>query len=255
MRNPEVNVAVTRAANPGTGPPPPYDISSDHGPPVQVSHSDISLPDWQSKRPNLRFILLPIAYTDGLTSFDVKWEVRLEVCAKDLSCLMRRGVYWDESNAQQENGHFLGKTDLPAYATRSSWTMARSYSLRDLSDSPGWVARLRVYAHEIHVLSEFRLRNLSMNDIWAAKAYNEEGKHVYNFESNKEKNSFNTIYDDMRLGGWWPWPSKDSEAEATGIPRQKRSMITSSTQYQIFGMRHFTSEVGSLSVALVHHLS
>ncbi|POR36421.1 Uncharacterized protein TPAR_03389 [Tolypocladium paradoxum] len=206
-------------------PPPPYDFDKDSSL-AQDSDSDADAeldsaakpveppPDWQTGYHNLGIVFLPNANAHSLA--DVDWEARLLVHAKDVPRLMKQGFYWTEANVRKREGYFeVEKERLPAAARDRGWSCVRVYRLADMAKDgdPQWIATLRVYAREVSVLSAFRVRHLSVNKAHHCSASDKEGRPIYNFHANDPGGSFNAVYDDRPLGGWWPWPKKSQGLE------------------------------------------
>ncbi|ODA84296.1 hypothetical protein RJ55_02816 [Drechmeria coniospora] len=206
--------APTTSDGPPDIPPPSYDN-------VQIGDQDLdsksepddgsydSLPD----RYNLWLLFSPDA---TLTMKGVDWEAELIVNAKNVQQLMKDGFYWTEANVQKNKGYLLiGRESLPSdIRQHGHWSHARFYQLSDRSSHSTttgdiqWLAALWVYAHEVSVLSNFRLHDLSVNQIVRAIAKNTEGKMIYEFNAILPHSNFNAIYDDKPLRGWWPWPKQ-----------------------------------------------
>lgn len=196
-------------------PPPPYEVDKDASL-VQDADSDADWdsdldfdaksdqcpPDWQTGPFNLDIICRPNNTTD--------WLARLQVHAKDVPRLMKKGFYWTEANVRKRAGYFLlEKASLPA-DVRDHWDYARAYHLTDIAKDGNqqWIAVLWVFALKLSVLSNFRVRHLSVDQIRFARAYDGERRPIYDFDVHYPGDSFNAVYDDMPLGGWWPWPKK-----------------------------------------------
>ncbi|KAI8684779.1 hypothetical protein NCS57_00144900 [Fusarium keratoplasticum] len=94
-------------------------------------------------------------------------------------------------------------------------SFCRTYYLDDLEDDPQWMAKLTVHSHELHVLSEFRLRDLRVEDILSAMAFRPRGHRVCYYHAHKPQHGINAIYDNMPLKGWWPWPKEEEAAGET----------------------------------------
>ena len=100
-----------------------------------------------------------------------------------------------------------------SHSTPSEWSNIgfdheRVWSLADKlnGETPLWVAHLEARSRSVPTLSGFQLRNLSRENVHRAHAWNADQQLVYHFDNHSLSNSFNCIYDDMRLQGWWPWP-------------------------------------------------
>ena len=92
----------------------------------------------------------------------------------------------------------------------------RRFVLKDLGRLPFWEAMLVVWARDIKTLADFRISddpNLpgphlspTRDMIYKCAGYNKSGELIYCFDFRNPDDSFNTIYDDKPLDGWWPWP-------------------------------------------------
>ncbi|KAL2675283.1 hypothetical protein Neosp_011467 [[Neocosmospora] mangrovei] len=138
-----------------------------------------------------------------------EWRASLRVNTHDVPKLMREGFYWSEANVNQERGEYA----CYPHENQRPQTFCRTYHLGDLQDDPQWVAELTVCSHELRVLSEFRIRNLKIEDTLSAVAYRPHDHWVYFYHVHAPWQCINAIYDDMPLKGWWPWP-KELKAEA-----------------------------------------
>ncbi|KYK61656.1 hypothetical protein DCS_02799 [Drechmeria coniospora] len=207
--------APTASDGPPDIPPPSYDN-------VQIGDQDLdsksepddgscdSLPD----KYNLWLSFFPDAKITTMEGVD--WEAELIVYAKNVQKLMKDGFYWTEANVQKNKGYLLiGRESLPSEIRQDGhWSHARCYQLSDRSSHSTttgdiqWLATLWVYAHEVSVLSNFRLHDLSVNKIASAHAKNTEGRMIYEFNATLPHSNFNAIYDDKPLKGWWPWPKQ-----------------------------------------------
>ncbi|KPM37141.1 hypothetical protein AK830_g9415 [Neonectria ditissima] len=154
-----------------------------------------------------------ISFSSNITvrSLDtVEWTAHLNVNAMDLTCLMKEGFHWTEANVKELEGYFtVGRDSLSITAQDNGWNHSRTYFLTDLATVPQWTATLEVFAREIQVLSEFRIRHLSIYIIRQVLAKDSKGQWVYFFDAFEPGVNFNAIYDDTPLEGWWPSWSKN----------------------------------------------
>jgi hypothetical protein len=137
---------------------------------------------------------------------DLPWAAGLMVKCRDVPRLMREGFFWSAENILPEEGYM-------SHSTTPGWSdigfhHKRVWSLADKSngDTPLWVAQLEVRSHSVTILSGFQVHNLSRKNVHRANAWNEERYLVYHFGSQSPRDSYNCIYDNMPLQGWWPWP-------------------------------------------------
>ncbi|XP_044719717.1 uncharacterized protein HRG_06306 [Hirsutella rhossiliensis] len=144
---------------------------------------------------------------------DVDWEAHLFVYG-NVPRLMREGFHFSEANVRTECSHFiLDENEIPGYARSRGWIFGRIYHLMDVSrrGRRHWNAILVVYARKTSVLSKIRLHHLSLDKVYRVTAFNEKSQEIYGYESACPANSFNAIYNDKPLEGWWPWPRKTSD--------------------------------------------
>lgn len=139
------------------------------------------------------------------------WQARLQIQADDIPSLMRNGLHWTEANLDREAG-YIGKNPqdevnslIPSYVT-----CMRVYFLRDLAEQPQWTAKMTVFFTDLDQLSQFRFCDLRLDQIIFCAARTTEDRMVYLFNRipNYGCGNINTIYDDMPLDGWWPWPKR-----------------------------------------------
>ncbi|KAI2623086.1 hypothetical protein GGR54DRAFT_596552 [Hypoxylon sp. NC1633] len=141
------------------------------------------------------------------------WFGQMDVKCSDVPLLMREGFYWTTENVIREDGYIdnilperallnLGKPNNPC-------TMTRVWTLQDLQQPPRWTACLQVHAPGIEVLTGIRLENWTVDMVRSAYAWGLAKKLIYQYDVAKPRLSFNSIYDDTPLKGWWPWPKED----------------------------------------------
>ncbi|PNY25074.1 Uncharacterized protein TCAP_04999 [Tolypocladium capitatum] len=203
--------------------PPPYDL--DKGPSLAQdsdadsdSNSDLHAisekcpPDWQTGPFNLQMAFISNAKAHFANDArNVAWEARLEVHTKDIFRLMKQGFYFTEANVRKRKGYFvLDENSIAAHASNCGWSRARVYHLTDRPEDGNrqWIAVLRVYARELSVLSDFRVRYLSADKLHITRAYNQKGQVIYDYDVKHPRESFNAVYNNRPLGGWWPWPKE-----------------------------------------------
>ena len=189
-----------------TDAPPPYKLSGEAKPTANDVPSALGSSDLP-KQQNVEFTFYPRTVTSSLE--DIEWEAHLEVRAKDVQQLMKEGFHWNETNIREGEGYLVGETYVPADLRDVGWPLARCYSLADLAEDPQWTAKLSVGAHEMSVLSRFRVSNLSVDTITMTKAWDRQSRVVYIFCRTLPEMNCNAYYDDKPLDGWWPWPKQE----------------------------------------------
>ncbi|KAI0896278.1 hypothetical protein F4806DRAFT_496394 [Annulohypoxylon nitens] len=150
------------------------------------------------------------------------WFARLNFKCDNVPQLMREGLHWSLDNVQWEDGYFDDEDEddeihddvINDYIWEHGLTRTRHYFLRDLQVPRRWIAHLQVHAKHLRILSNLRLENLSPDNIFTANAWSNNGsKVIYVYASHTLENSYNAIYDDMPMGGWWPWPKKEERQD------------------------------------------
>lgn len=134
------------------------------------------------------------------------WAAGLLVKCRDVPRLMREGFFWSAEDILPEGGYMSHST--PPEWSHIGFAHERVWSLADRSngETPLWVARLNVLSPSIAILKGFRPDTLSRENVHKAHAWNAEKRLVYHFEYLSPGDCYNTIYNDMPLQGWWPWP-------------------------------------------------
>ncbi|KAI1400862.1 hypothetical protein F4819DRAFT_509107 [Hypoxylon fuscum] len=155
----------------------------------------------------------------GMDDQHQPWFGQMDVKCCDVPLLMREGFHWTTANVIREEGFVdriipelinLGKPN-------HTCTITRVWILRDLQQPSRWTARLQVHAPNTEVVSGIRLDNWTIDMIRSVRAYGLSKKSIYEFNVSRTRYHFNSIYDDMPLKGWWPWPKEDSLATKRGM--------------------------------------
>lgn len=212
----------------------------DHNPPLHVpfnracaqcggTFQDPSpvLADPDGKHSNLALWLEPKLIDNngkhgGQDEQAMSWKAILEVTADDLPRLMREGFHWTAANIHPEEGYV--ETDLvpdPHKTEEGYGDYSRKYFLADLAREPQWAAWLTIYASKLEVLSRFKVQDLTPDLVTSAEGLN-KGRLVYAYESLDPRENFNSIYDDMPMEGWWPWPKGEAD---TAVVKRGEGLI------------------------------
>ncbi|KAK3303023.1 uncharacterized protein B0T15DRAFT_504299 [Chaetomium strumarium] len=121
-----------------------------------------------------------------------------------------RGFFWSADNVVPEFGHMFNSV-TPRWAA-GGYGHARQWTLVDKTctpdGTPRWVGRLEVMAASIGLLSSFRPQDLSTEHVLSTHAWNKEKQLVYCYLYHVPDQTYNCIYDNKPLYGWWPWPKK-----------------------------------------------
>ncbi len=162
------------------------------------------------------------------------WKAILYIQAMDIPRLMREGFYWTRDNIWEEKC-FVTPNNINPGQAKLGYNITRRYFLSDLSNEPQWKGWLVVFGKstKFERLARFRLEELSSDLVWAAFAATAPDQLVYAYVVGNTTTSFNTIYDDMPLDGWWPWPKRavhtsGKHDDKTWIGSSLRGMIYSS---------------------------
>ncbi|KAK1993317.1 hypothetical protein LX36DRAFT_714687 [Colletotrichum falcatum] len=212
-------MVASRAVSHQAAPPRNDPAARRHG----LQHYDSQ--EWKDLERNVCFIFEPRLLGGGIAEFsDIEWEAKLHVKARDLPRLLREGFHWDGANLDREAGYIrldVGDDeddgeDADEGDVDDRWSCSRTFFLSDLGADPQWTAKLVVYAESTSVLSRFAVTDLDMGTIkeataWRATAEEDSTRWVYYWGRQYQEASFNAIYDDMPLTGWWPWPRLDVE--------------------------------------------
>ena len=132
------------------------------------------------------------------------WTAWMTFFMKDIAEMMREGLYWSPQNCIPELS-FLSKTDLSSQEKAEGGVIARGYELVD--NLGRWHAVVRVVARDSLTLKKFRLEQLAKERMSWCRAINSGKDTVYEWKAHGPTcDNINTIYDDIPLEGWWPWP-------------------------------------------------
>ncbi|KAK3291120.1 uncharacterized protein B0H64DRAFT_42743 [Chaetomium fimeti] len=150
------------------------------------------------------------------------WAALLEVKTADMPRLMREGFFWSAENIIPEEGYFSRETK-PGWV-QFGFHHKRTWILADKSNDKTlrWVGFLEVFAHSLEILPSFRVQNLTRENVYTASALNGLGQLIYHYTYQCPQKSFNCIYDDKPLQGWWPWPrveARSTSSTALGLDR------------------------------------
>ncbi|KAI4861104.1 hypothetical protein F4820DRAFT_434815 [Hypoxylon rubiginosum] len=145
------------------------------------------------------------------------WFAQMGIKYGDVPLLMREGFHWTTANVVREDG-FVGSIDRRLVNLRKvspTCTITMFWTLQDLQRPPRWTAYLQVHAPNYAVISGIRLENWTTDMVTFAEARSLSRDLIYRFDASMPTYHFNSIYDDMPLKGWWPWPKEDSSATKT----------------------------------------
>ncbi|KAI0139929.1 hypothetical protein F4776DRAFT_567019 [Hypoxylon sp. NC0597] len=150
-----------------------------------------------------------------------KWFAQLHFKCENVPQLMREGLYWTTDNVAWEDG-FVGETsktcrhhytpELLQKIKNSGFWWTRHYFLRDIQHKPPrWIAHFQFHSATTHILTEIRLGDISVENVFNALAMTNDTNLIYLYGRHDPAGAFNAIYDDMPMDGWWPWPKEDEE--------------------------------------------
>jgi hypothetical protein len=194
--------------------------------------------DWQSVRPG-RSQIFSKYFSDGINDAqgwaildlrmvpnpgarsykEVPWAALLDVRTPDMPRLMRKGFFWSPENILPEEGYISGEA-RPEWAGLG-FIHKRTWILADKSNDevPRWVGRLDVFAPSLDILPSFQVQHLTRKNVYYALAWNGLNQLIYHYDYCCAQKSFNCIYDDKPLSGWWPWPRAQGMSTASTTPR------------------------------------
>jgi hypothetical protein len=196
--------------HPGSDPPPPrYDsvgLSEEEATEVE-RYWETNMPaDYLNQpkpRRNLIFYCRPPV---GGAHDQPEWRGYLNVNAKNIPQLMRKGFHCSESNRLPGRGVVLLFENKFAITRDRGlrWKHRRTYQFEDSGADPQWVATLVVLAKKPEIITKFRLEWAMTSEVFEAEAFDWNNRRVYHALRSKPHLSYNTLYDNMPSGGWWP---------------------------------------------------
>lgn len=141
------------------------------------------------------------------------WKAKLFIRAKNIPRLMRRGFHLSEADLIPGCGeiHFDDKERAEEVGFDPSWRHRRCYYFMDAAGDPEWNATLEVFARSPSIVMNFRLEGITPDTVFLAYAYRWDKKPVYKACRLRSNHSFNTLFDEMPTGGWWPAPKEMQE--------------------------------------------
>ncbi|KAE9578273.1 hypothetical protein CGCF415_v012562 [Colletotrichum fructicola] len=194
--------------------PPPNHNSLSH--PHRVQHYD-SQP-WKNIEPQAIFAWNSPHPLAPQTGTEPRMQVRLCVKTTDLKRLMREGFFWatENFNFKATYTHTFDPRKEPKQLAQMGWTCARNFFLSDLEDDPFWTAKMSVYARDRVTLDSFAVTGLSRKNMSGARAWAKDGtsgyvEDLYKWVCGSPESSYNKIYGNLPLDGWWPWPKADDD--------------------------------------------
>jgi hypothetical protein len=152
------------------------------------------------------------------------WAAQLEVKAKNIPRLMRRGFYWSPADIKKGDDHIeldLKFATAPKPVRRgkdapTKWNHVRTRTLRDHSGDGEWFALLHVFAMEVEILLNFDLELLNMDTLRRQVAYDWNREVVYS--ARRPDKSVYNITSQQEPVGWWLGGTVE-------IPREKGERI------------------------------
>ncbi|KAI1266505.1 hypothetical protein F5Y18DRAFT_381776 [Xylariaceae sp. FL1019] len=143
------------------------------------------------------------------------WTARLHCKCADVPQLMRTGFHYDMDNVVREEGFTALHANRWVHSPGVPYIATRFYFLKDLEEPRRWTAVIDVHAPVWETVYRFDLSCISRDQIRQAVAFNPVGFSIYRYLRGSPAECYNAIYDDMPLEGWWPWPKKEYDNEAT----------------------------------------
>lgn len=206
-------------------PPPAYgslDVSGETTDAIEAAWEKKCPKNWQTQAlDNLTFRFSPEAQqtvTIGRFFRNRKehpgWCAAMWIRARNIPRLMRRGFYWSAANIIKGEDRLL-LDDFPIPFLRRH---RRTCRLIDVGQHPEWEAMFCVESGRRDTVINFDMNRVTMNTVVEVEALDWDGKTIY-FAQKRSGLFFNSIFDQMPLDGWWPWP-KGSGEEAVSVWRK-----------------------------------
>lgn len=138
------------------------------------------------------------------------WAALLEVRTADMPRLMRDGFFWLAENILPEEGHVSRETsplwtDFGFYHKRT-WVLAD----RSNDEVPRWVGCLHILTPSFEILPSFQVQQLKRENVYATSVWDGLGHLICDYAYSSPQLSFNCLYGDRPLQGWWPWPREEA---------------------------------------------
>lgn len=143
-----------------------------------------------------------------------EWLCQLVVVAQNIPRLMRRGFHWSSEDIVLDKGAMTFndpdlRDSISSYS--AGWLHTRTYYLRHLDTDTYWLARLILHTRKEELLHTFDPSIITKEHTQCCVALDWQQNLVYYFDRIDPDSSLNTIYDNMILDGWWPWPKEKEE--------------------------------------------
>ncbi|RNJ57350.1 hypothetical protein D7B24_006113 [Verticillium nonalfalfae] len=153
------------------------------------------------------------------------WVAFLQIETPDLPRLMREGFHWSSANVDR-GGSYMSATynNFPervveAFPSHENMFCVRMFSLSSRcvggackENDVSWAGDLAIWGKELADVAPFRLPDVQPENIWSAQAFDSRSRFVYSYRWDEPETSYNCIYDDLPLAGWWPWPKPEVSA-------------------------------------------
>lgn len=146
------------------------------------------------------------------------WRAILLVRARNIARLMCDGFYWGPQNLvpagegielhmEKPSPLLTRRFDQPWGRDFSAkeWCHKRTYALTDLGTDPEWRGSLHVWGKKPSTVINFDVRDITMDSTRWATAEDPYGVVVYDTRNGPDA-SFNLVFGQRPLEGWWPWP-------------------------------------------------
>lgn len=167
------------------------------------------------------------------------WSAQLEVKAKNIPRLMRRGFYWSPADIQKGDDHIeldlkFATAPKPVHRGKDAptkWNHVRTRRLRDHSGDGEWFALLHVFAMEVETLLNFDLELLTMDRLRRQVAYDWNREVVY-WAHRSDKRVYNITSQQAPVGWWLGGTVEISREEGQRIFAKKEVTISRATQEQ-----------------------
>jgi len=147
----------------------------------------------------------------------VEWFAVISVVVMDLPLLLRQGFYWNMSNVNHTATHIICAKESIQAVERGwdvvgySYQCGRRYFISSRSSTsaggmPTWTAMFDVLTTHGSALGDFKLEDLSPDNICQVWAWDPDLKRVCDYDSRQPLDKHDTVSDghEMEPRDWWP---------------------------------------------------
>ena len=155
------------------------------------------------------------------------WRALLHLQVRNTARLMREGFYWSSENLEQQEHKInlnLKPNKIPKQLSKmifapawgwtrhdhADWKHSRTYFISDNVPAKEWRGTLVVYGKKPSTVIEFDINAITPETVVWARAWNWRGNICYD-TCGGQGARFNTLFNEMPLDGWWPWPKRPDD--------------------------------------------